>query len=106
MRTANLYKTDYASACDKISEERERMTKRLREVLPNDCTVYDSQANFILINLGKHNSTDLAVDLLDNDIFIKDLRTKHAFEGKNFIRLAIRTQEENDKLIVCLKKYF
>jgi len=106
LQTANLYKTDYASACDKISEERERMTKRLREVLPNDCTVYDSQANFILINLGKHNSTDFAVDLLDNDIFIKDLRTKHAFEGKNFIRLAIRTQEENDKLIACLKKYF
>ena len=66
--------------------------------------VYDSQANFILVNLGKINSTKVAIRLLEKNIFIKDLRTKHAFEGKNFIRLAIRTKEENDKMIECLVK--
>lgn len=107
LQIANLYKTDYASACDKIATERKRMISKLRKILPKECTVYDSQANFVLVNLGGHNSTELAIKLLDKNIFIKDLRTKHAFagEGKNFIRLAIRTTEENDRLIEQLKRY-
>ena len=100
---ANLYKSDYAVACDKIAEERNRLTVELKKVLPKDCVIYDSQANFLLVDLGKYNSTKLAIELLDKNIFIKDLRTKHAFEGKNFIRLAIRTKEENDQLTEHLK---
>lgn len=107
LQIANLYKADYTSACDKISAERKRMIGKLRKTLPKECIVYDSQANFILINLGNNNSTKLAINLLDKNIFIKDLRTKHAFagEGKNFIRLAIRTAKENDRLIEQLKRY-
>ena len=108
LQIANLYKTDYALACDKIAEERARMTEELKKLLPRTCVVYDSQANFILVNLGKINSTKVTIKLLEKNIFIKDLRTKQAFKEKNFIRLAIRTKEENDKMIdrlveACLK---
>ena len=102
LQIANLYKSDYAAACDKIAEERTRMIKRLKKLLPKTCIVFDSQANFILLDLGDVNSTNIAVKLLDKNIFIKDLRTKHAFEGKNFVRLAIRTREENNELIKFL----
>ena len=105
LQIANLFSSDYSVACDKISEERQRMIKKLREALPKGCTVYDSQANFLLVDLGKYNSTDVAVNLLKDNILIKDLRTKHAFDGKNFIRLAIRTKEENNKLIKALPQY-
>ena len=106
LQIANLYKQDYASACDKIAAERKRMISQLKSILPQDCVVYDSQANFILVNLGSTNSTELAINLLENNIFIKDLRTKQAFEGKNFIRLAIRTKTDNNKLLSVLKQYF
>ena len=105
LQIANLYKSDYALSCDKIAEERTRMIKELKKSLPKECTVYNSQANFILINLGSFNSTDLAINLLEKNIFIKDLRTKQAFQGTNFIRLAIRTKEENDILIKNLKEF-
>ena len=42
-----------------------------------------------MVDLKSVNSTKLATKLLDNNIFIKDLRTKTAFKNKNFIRLAI-----------------
>ena len=105
LQIANLFKSDYALSCDKIAKERQRMAKDLSKTLPDDCTVYESQANFILVNLEKINSTKLATDLLNENIFIKDLRTKDAFKGKNFVRLAIRTTEENKKLIKTIKKH-
>ena len=99
LQIANLYKSDYALACDKIAEERERMTQKLQKALPSKCHVYPSEANFLMLDLGDINSTELTIKLLDNNIFIKDLRTKPAFQNKNFVRLAIRTKEENDRLI-------
>ena len=37
------------------------------------------------------------------NIFIKDLRTKNAFKDMNYIRLAVRTEAENDILVEKLK---
>lgn len=105
LQIANLYKSDYILSCDKIVKERKRMSKKLQEILPEQCYVYPSEANFLMVNLGDINSTDLATKLLDNNIFIKDLKTKTAFKNKNFIRLAIRTKEENDKLIQTIQSF-
>ena len=103
LQIANLYKKDYAAACEKIYEERERFINELRSI--DGVKVYDSEANFVMCNLEKYNSTQLAIDLLDNNIFIKDLKTKDAFEGKDYIRLAVKTEEENNQLVKSLRKY-
>ena len=47
---------------------------------------------------------NLCCDLLDNNIFIKNL-TKKIGNGKQYIRLAVRTEEDNNLLINVLKKY-
>jgi histidinol-phosphate/aromatic aminotransferase/cobyric acid decarboxylase-like protein len=75
------------------------MIKKLQEALPKKCHVYSSEANFLMVDLGNIDSTKLAIELLNKKIFIKDLKTKDAFKNKNFIRLAVRTDKENDKLI-------
>lgn len=98
LQIANLYKNDYILSCDKIAEERKRMIKKLQEALPKKCHVYSSEANFLMVDLGNIDSTKLAIELLNKKIFIKDLKTKDAFKNKNFIRLAIRTKEDNNKL--------
>ena len=103
LQIANLYKSDYTLSCDKIAEERNRMIKELQKKLPKQCHVYPSEANFIMIDLGNIDSTKLAISLLDEKIFIKDLKTKNAFNNKNFIRLAIRSDTENNQLINCIK---
>ena len=102
LQIANLYKKDYVNACNKICEERKLFINDLRKI--KGIKVYDSQANYILCDL-KENSSDLvSLKLLEKNIFIKDLRTKDAYKNKNFIRLAIRTREENKILVEELKK--
>ena len=102
LQIGNLYKKDYVKACDKISEERERFIKDLRSI--KDLVVYNSEANYVLCDLGDKNSTEVTSKLLEENIFIKDLRTKSSFKGMNYIRLAIRTEEENKILAKRLKE--
>ena len=97
LQIANLYKKEYVEACDKICEERQRFIKDLKRI--KNIVVYDSEANYVLCDLGEKNSTQIASKLLEENIFIKDLRTKSAFKDKNFIRLAIRTEAENKILV-------
>ena len=105
LQICTLYKKDYIRACDKIVEAREEFIKDLKTI--KGIKVYNSEANYILCDLKKYNSTELAIKLLENDnIFIKDLRTKKAFKDMNYVRLAVRTKEENKKLVSSLKKYF
>ena len=68
--------------------------------------VYPSQANFILCKLESSICSDvLAVELLEKaNIYIKDLTGKKCFDEPKFIRLAVRTKEENDLLVNTLKK--
>lgn len=103
LQIANLYKKDYVSSCEKIYEERNRFTNDLRNI--NGVDVYDSEANFVMCNLNNNDSTELAIKLLDDNIFIKDLKTKDAFAGKNFIRLAVKSKEENQNLVKRLERY-
>lgn len=102
LQIANLFLKDYLDACDKIFQERERFIAELRQI--PDIEVYDSEANYVLCDLKDVNSTEVASKLLEENIFIKDLRTKDAFENMNYIRLAIRTEKENKLLAKKLKE--
>ena len=70
----------------------------------NNLEVFDSQANFVLCKLNKNDSTDIAIKLLSEDIFIKDLKTKSSFNNEDYVRLAIRSHEDNAKLVKVLKE--
>lgn len=103
LQIANLYKNEYIEACRKIAHERKRFCTELKKF--KEIKVYESQANYILIHLKNMNSTELAVKLLEDNIFIKDLKTKNEFLNEDYIRLAIRNEEDNNKLIESLNKY-
>ena len=98
------YKKFYSIGCDKIAEERNRFTNLLKKL--TWLKVYPSQANYVLCKiLDKISSEDLAIKLLDEyNIFIKDLSSKKGFENGQYIRLAVRNTEDNDKLIAALKE--
>ena len=102
LQIASLYLKEYENACDKIGEERTRFINDLKQI--KGIKVFNSQANYVLCDLGNFNSTEVTLKLLNKNIFIKDLRTKTAFENTNYIRLAIRTEEENKKLYKNLKE--
>ena len=46
-------------------------------------------------------------NLLDNNkILIKVLNGKNGFDDKEYIRIAIKSSEENNYLIDCIKEYY
>lgn len=103
LQIVDKYKKHYAAACNAIAAGRARFISALCEV--PGLTVFPSQANYVLCRLdGRMTSEELAEVLLDRcNIFIKDLSTKRGFDGGNWIRLAIRGDEDNAKLIAALK---
>lgn len=96
------YDSDYKRSSAKFIAERERFRTELAAV--PFLEVFDSQANYFLCRLtGTLNSDELAVRLLsDYGILIKDCSTKKGFEGRNYIRIAIRNREDNSRLVKAL----
>ena len=98
------YEKDYQEACDKFIEERRLFINELRQI--PFLRVVDSQANYFLCEVkSKYTSTELTRVLLEKaNILIKDCSTKSAFNGRNYIRIAIRDRKDNSKLVEALKK--
>lgn len=91
----NLFSKSYNDACMKIYKERERFIQELSKI--KTIKIYQSEANYIMIDLKTINSYDFCVKMLNEyNILIKDLSTKNYFKNKNFIRIAIRNTEENN----------
>ncbi len=94
----------YHDACRKIALERSRFFDKLNKI--EFIRPLPSQANYLLCEVtGKLSSTELARQLLKrNGILIKDLCGKRGFENKNYVRIAVRSKEDNDYLIDVLQE--
>ena len=97
------HESDYMKSAVKFQAERERFHKDLREV--PYLKVYPSEANYFLCEVKEpYTSRNLTVALLDrHDILIKDCSSKKVFNGRSFIRLAVRAKEDNIRLVCALK---
>jgi histidinol-phosphate/aromatic aminotransferase/cobyric acid decarboxylase-like protein/choline kinase len=93
------YKRDYVLACNRIADERTRLTLALAAI--PGVYVYPSQANYLLCRLdGAVTARELAECLFEREaILIKDLTGKRGFDSGRFFRIAIRTKDENDRLL-------
>ncbi|MBR3075843.1 MAG: aminotransferase class I/II-fold pyridoxal phosphate-dependent enzyme, partial [Bacteroidales bacterium] len=102
MQIYEKYHKDYDAACKAFIEERSLFYKELCE-LPF-LKVFPSQANYFLCKLtGRFSSAGLARLLLKKNILIKDCGGKKAFNGGNYIRLAVRGRKDNAYLVETLK---
>lgn len=96
------YHQSYVKACEAFRAERDLFRKELQEI--PYLKVYDSQANYFLCKLtDRFTSHELALRLLKHNILIKDCGTKKAFNGGNYIRLAVRDRKDNHYLTETLK---
>ena len=102
MQIYEKYHKDYIRACEDFRAERELYLTELKEIPYLE--VYDSQANYFLCRVtDRFSSHELALRLLKHNILIKDCGTKKAFDGGNFIRLAVRNRKDNHYLTETLK---
>ena len=103
LQTYNLYAKDYKTACEKIAVERSRMLDELNKL--KKVRAFESHANYIMIDLKEVSSYEFCVKMLESyNILIKDLSTKNYFNGKNFIRVAVKDKKENDIMLNAIKK--
>ena len=98
------YEADYRKACHRFIQERRRFEQLLRQV--SFLRVIPSQANYFCLEVTQRfTSGELTRRLLaDYEIMVKDCNSKHFLEGKNYIRVSVRSTEDNNRLIAALKE--
>ncbi len=102
MQIFGKYEKDYKKACKKFIAEREIFFGEL-QTIPY-LRVIPSQANYFLCEvIDKYTSAELTQRLIDNDVIISNCGLKLNMQGRQLIRLAIRSREDNRKLISILR---
>lgn len=102
MQIFGKYEGDYQKACKKFVVERERFWCLLQQI--SFLRVIPSQANYFLCEvISTYSARELTRLLLEQyNILIKDCSTKSAFNGRNYIRIAVRDEDDNNQLINAL----
>lgn len=102
MQIYGKYENDYRKACHKFIAERDRFFTLLQEI--SYLHVMPSQANYFLCEVtDRFTSKELTHILLDHDVLISNCGRKKKMDERNLIRLAVRSKNDNDKLISILK---
>lgn len=100
-----LYKSSYVKACDEIARQRAIFEEKLAQI--SYLKVYPSQANYIMCEIGAgYNAKEIATRLIrEHKLLIKDLSTKNGFSGRQFIRVAVKNEEDNELLYQALRDF-
>ncbi len=102
MQIYGKYEADYIKACRRFIAERDRFYTLLKEI--PYLHVMPSQANYFLCEItARFTSTELTRILLDHDVFVSNCARKKNMGDKNLVRLAVRSPQDNDRLISILK---
>ena len=101
LQILNKHKKYYLNACLKIVENRNEFFSQLSHI--PFLRPIKSQANYILCQvLQPYTSDELCQKMLESNILIKDCQNKMGFDGKQYIRLAVKSKYENNELIDVL----
>ena len=102
MQILSKYGEDYEQACGKLIAEREDFERKLREI--SFLRVMPSQANYFLCEvLPPIRADELVLKLLSKyNILIRDCSDKAGFDGRQYLRIAVRAHQDNATLIHAL----
>ena len=102
MQIYEKYKSAYTAALQTFYSTRADFIDKLGEI--SFLRVIPSQANYVLCEVkSPYTSRRLTSILLEDNILIKDLSEKTGFEGKQYVRIAVRNEADNQALITALK---
>lgn len=95
---------EYKAACVKLAIDRARFIKDLSKF--SFLKVYPSAANYVLCKvLSPYDPHELMIKLWSRHrILIKDCSKKMGFGGSPFIRIAVRSQDDNDAFVNALRE--
>lgn len=104
MQIAGKYQKEYEASLNRMREEREYFSGRLAGI--GGLRVLPSEANYVMAELtGGMTAAELTRRLLtQHGILIKDLSAK--IKNRQFVRLAVRSRQDNDMLLAALEGIF
>lgn len=91
------YRSDFNASCRRLREDRAVFVDALKRI--PWLSVFPSQANFVLCEVKGMKSREVAMKLLKKNILVKDCNGKAAMKGRNLMRLAVRSRQDNERLI-------
>ena len=97
-------KKDYKESLVKIRNARKIFVSELEKT--SGIRTIASQANYVMLEITCGlTAKELTKTLLINyNLFIKDLSSKIKLENKQYIRVAVRNEEDNARLVDALRK--
>lgn len=102
MQIYEKYQAAYKTALQAFYESRRSFVEKLSKI--PFLRVVPSQANYVLCEVkAPFTSKELTVKLLEDNILIKDLSDKKGFDGKQYVRIAVRDDKDNQTLIFALQ---
>ena len=104
MQIAEKYNKDYTLAIERFKEERKRFEEELKKI--QGMRVIPSQANYIMAEITNGiTAAELTRTLIiKHNILIKNLFAKVNKDERQYVRLAVKSTEENEKLISALRE--
>ena len=104
MQIYSKYEKDYKRACGQFVEVRSDFEKKLRSI--SYLHIMPSQANFFLCEvLEPYTARDLSLRLLkEHNILISSCDAKKGIESNKYVRLAVRSKEDNNTIINALNE--
>jgi len=103
LQIGDKYQDSYLASLEAIRAERARFAKALSRI--GGIRPIPSQANYVMCEVTEGRSArQIAIALLDQHaILVKDLSRKDGIDGKQYIRLAVRNQKDDDCLLTALE---
>ncbi len=97
------YHKDYLQALKKIKAVRKEFVSQLSTI--SGLRVFPSQANYVTAEVVGMQARELTKRLLcQYDLFIKDLTGKLSRNDRQFVRLAVRDEKDNARLVRALRE--
>ena len=105
MQIYTKHEKDYQKACAKFIAERKRFEQALKNI--NFLRVMPSQANYFLCEvLTPYTAKEVVLYILKHHkILTRDCSTKIGFNDKQYLRIAVRNTEDNNRLVEALKQF-
>jgi histidinol-phosphate/aromatic aminotransferase/cobyric acid decarboxylase-like protein len=103
LRILPLYKKEFDESCEKVKSDRDIFYKKLSAI--DGMTVFKPDANYIFCRLPDAALSGPEVTkrlFIDHNIYIKDSVGKTLPDAERYIRIASRTNAENNNLIKAL----
>ena len=104
MQIYTKYEKDYKAACEQFIKERDAFGDELRKI--KFLRVMPSEANYYLCEiLPPKKANELVLTMLKKyNILMRDCSDKKGFDGKQYMRIAVRSHEDNARLLDAFKE--